>query len=807
MEKNPSNGKTVGQAARKTHLKVVLAFLWTGVFLLLLLGAVAVYGISQGWLGQLPPVSELENPINKYASRVYTADNSLLGTWSYASENRVMVSYDSLPENLVNALVATEDERFYSHSGIDMKALLRAVIKRGIMHQKSAGGGSTITQQLAKQLYSDVAKDESKRLLQKPIEWFVAVQLERFYTKEEILTMYLNYFDFLNNAVGIRNAAKTYFGRDRVKDLTLTECATLVGMCKNPSLYNPRRFTERSRERRNVVLSQMHRAGYLSEADMRAAQAEPLNMGRFHVQDHKEGSAPYFREYLRRILMAKKPDRDNYASWQYQQFYDDSLLWDTDPLFGWCNKNVKKDGSHYNIYTDGLKIYTSIDSRMQEYAEQATKEHVAGYLQGAFDAEQAGNPLAPYWDLTRADVDKILRRAMRQSERYIMMKKAGRSEEEIETAFNTKVPMTLYGKEGEEVEMTPLDSIRYYKHFLRTAMMAMDPHNGQVKAYVGGLNYKYFQYDNVLGGGRRQIGSTMKPFLYTLAMENGFTPCDVAPNVQRTYGTGPTAWTPRNASKARYGDMVTLKWGLSQSNNWIAAYVMAQLNPNALIDLLHLFGITNQNIYPSLPLCLGPCDVSVGEMVSAYTAFANNGVRFAPLLVTRIEDADGNVIDTFTPRMNEVMSQESCYKMIDMLRAVINSGTGMSLRGSKYNITADMIGKTGTTNSNADGWFMGVTPNLVVGCWVGGEDRDIHFRSMAYGQGARAALPIYGKFINKVYANPKLGITQADTFDIPRNFPICSSELDDLTEVEEEGTHPKPSPRRKESSKLDANFR
>lgn len=799
MEKDLS----LGESPRKSHMSTVLCVLWTFVFLLLLAVGVAVYGISQGWLGQLPPVSELENPINKYASRIYTADNRLLGTWSYASENRVMVSYDSLPQNLINALVATEDARFFDHSGIDLRAFLRAVVKRGLMHQRSAGGGSTITQQLAKQLYSDVARDETKRLLQKPIEWFVAVQLERFYTKEEILTMYLNYFDFLNNAVGIKNAAKTYFGHDRVQDLTLNECATLVGMCKNPSLYNPRRFNERSRDRRNVVLAQMHKGGYISEEEMRKAQEEPLDISHFHVQDHKEGSAPYFREYLRRIIMAKKPDRDNYASWQYQQFYDDSLLWATDPLFGWCNKNVKKDGTHYNIYTDGLKIYTTLDSRMQQYAEQATQEHVAGYLQGAFDNEQKGNPTAPYWDLPRAEVEKILKRAMRQSERYVMMKKGGATDEEIERAFNTKIPMTLYGKEGEEVEMTPLDSIRYYKHFLRTAMMAMDPHTGQVKAYVGGLNYKYFQYDNVLGGGRRQIGSTMKPFLYTLAMENGFTPCDVAPNVQRTYGSGPTAWTPRNASQSRYGEMVTLKWGLSQSNNWIAAYVMAQLSPNALIDLLHLFGITNQNIYPSLPLCLGPCDVSVGEMVSAYTAFANNGVRFAPLLVTRIEDADGNVIDTFTPRMNEVMSQESCYKMIDMLRAVINSGTGVALRSSRYNITADMIGKTGTTNSNADGWFMGVTPNLVVGCWVGGEDRDIHFRSMAFGQGARAALPIYGKFINKVYANPKLGITQKDTFDIPSNFQMCSSELDGLHYAEDESN----TNTQHANSKLDSDFR
>ena len=779
------------------HMPKILIVLWGFVLFIFACIALFIFSISQGWFGELPPVSDLENPINKYASRVFTSDNKLLGTWSYASENRVMVTYDSLPQNLVNALVATEDERFFEHSGVDFRALMRAVVKRGFMHQKSAGGGSTITQQLAKQLYSEVARDTRKRLMQKPIEWYVAVQLERFYTKEEILTMYLNYFDFLNNAVGIKNAAKTYFGHDRVQDLNLVECATLVGMCKNPSLYNPRRFLDRSRNRRNVVLAQMHKSGYLSKEEMLAAQNKPLDISRFHVQDHKEGMAPYFREYLRRVFMAKKPEKDNYAAWQYQQFYDDSLAWENDPLYGWCNKNVKKDGSHYNIYTDGLKIYTTLDSRMQQFAEECVANHVSGYLQKAFDDEQKGNPTAPFWDLSNEKINQILHRAMRQSERYRVMKNEGCSDEEIEKAFNTKTPMMLYGK-TEEVEMTPLDSIRYYKHFLRTAMMAMDPRNGHVKVYVGGLNYKYFQYDNVLGGGRRQIGSTMKPFLYTLAMENGFTPCDVAPNVQLTYGSGPMAWTPRNGSKARYGEMVTLKWGLSQSNNWIAAYVMSQLNPNALIDLVHLFGITTQNMHPSLPLCLGPCDVSVGEMVSAYTAFANNGVRFCPLLVSHIEDSDGNIIETFTPRMNEVMSQESCYKMIDMLRAVIDHGTGRSLRTEKYGISADMIGKTGTTNSNADGWFMGVVPKLVVGCWVGGEDRDIHFRSMAFGQGARAALPAVGNFLNKVFATKEFGIAQTDTFAIPNNFKFCSSDLDDLDSAPKDPV---------EESEMDSNFR
>lgn len=778
-------------------MRIVLTIMWSLVFLVLSLCALGIFGISQGWLGKLPPVSELENPINKYATRIYSSDGVLIGTWSFASENRVMVPFDSLPENLVNALVATEDERFFEHSGVDARALLRAIVKRGLLGQKSAGGGSTITQQLAKQLYSDVAREESKRLMQKPIEWYIAVQLERNYTKEEILAMYLNYFDFLNNAVGIKNAAKTYFGHDRVDSLSLIECATLVGMCKNPSLYNPIRFNERSRERRNVVLSQMCKAGYITEAEKTEAQATTLDVTHFRVLDHKDGLAPYFREYLRRVLMANEPDRSNYASWQDQQYHDDSLAWETDPLYGWCNKNRKKDGSHYNIYTDGLKIYTTIDSRMQQYAEQAAYSHVAEYLQKAFDAEKKGVANAPYSDLSRDEVAKILRRAMRQSERYIVMKRAGYSDEEIERVFNTKVPMSVFTYDGmKDVEMSPMDSIRHYKSFLRTAMMAMDPHNGHVKAYVGGLNYHYFQYDNVLGGGRRQIGSTMKPFLYTLAMENDFSPCDVAPNVMRTYGEGPTAWTPRNSSQARYGEMVTLKWGLAQSNNWIAAWVMSQLRPQMLVEMVRQFGINTLDLYPSLPLCLGPCDVSVGEMVGAYTAFANNGVRSAPLLVTRIEDSEGSIVDTFTPRMFETISRETCWKMIDMLRDVINAGTGRALRGGKYNITADMIGKTGTTNSNADAWFMGVTPNLVVGCWVGGDDRDIHFNNMAYGQGARAALPIYGNFINKVYANKSLGITQKDTFDFPVNFRVCETSLDDLEAADSD-----------RSSDFDENFR
>ena len=795
MTKETIQSKSGSETEGLPLYKKIIIAMWAVLFLFLISMSVALYGISQGWLGELPSTQDMMDPINKSASRVYTDDGMELCSWGYSQDNRVMVPYDSLPENLIKALVATEDVRFYEHSGIDLKALGRAIIKRGVLGQKSAGGGSTITQQLAKQLYSDVAKDASQRVMQKPIEWFIAIELERYYTKEEIISMYLNKFDFLNNAVGIRNAARTYFSKEP-HELSLTECATLVGMCKNPSYFNPRRFNERSRERRNVVLAQMEKAGYITEEEMLAAQQEELSMAKFHILDHNDGYAPYFRELLRQMLMAKKPDRNDYPSWKRQKFYDDSLAWETNPLYGWCNKNKKKDGTNYNIYTDGLKIYTTLDSRMQRYAEKAVYDHVAKELQPLFDKEKKGSSIAPYSGLTKAKVKELLWKQAKQSERYRVMKADGCTDEEIEEAFyNIKVPMTVFSYEGEkEVEMTPIDSIRYYKSFLRTAMMAMDPRTGAVKAYVGGLNFKHFQFDNIMGEGRRQVGSTMKPFLYSFAMENGYTPCYEFLNTAPTYDDGVTPpWTPRNDSHTREGEMVTLAWGLAQSNNWIAARLMIDLNnPRAFTKFLHEnIGITNQAIEPSMSLCLGPCDVSVGEMVSGYTMFANKGTRALPLLVTRIEDADGNVISSFNPRVKSAISEEACYKMIHMLRGVVNSGTAGRLRYSSrpYKFTADICGKTGTTNSNADAWFMGVVPKLVVGCWVGGDDRDIHFNNMSYGQGAAAALPIYGNFMLKVFNDKSLGISQDDTFDIPEGFDFCKDELSGLeaaTDDEEE---------------------
>lgn len=765
-------------------IRKVVKILWIFIALISLVCVFIFFSIAKGWIGYMPPVEDLENPNYKFATEVFSEDGKVLGTYSYSKENRVFVGYNDLSPNIINALIATEDVRFAEHSGIDAYALTRAIVKRGILMQKNAGGGSTITQQLSKQLYSPSADNVMERLFQKPIEWVIAVKLERYYTKEEILTMYLNKFDFLNNAVGIKTAAFTYFGCEP-KDLKIEEAATLVGMCKNPSLYNPVRYNERSRGRRNVVLDQMRKAGYITEAERDSLQALPLKL-KYNRVDHKEGLATYFREYLRGMLTAKKPDKANYRGWQMQKYYEDSLDWENNPLFGWCEKNTKKDGTKYNLYTDGLKIYTTLDSRMQQYAEDAVTEHLKE-LQGYFFKEKKGAKKAPYtFRLTQEQVDEILGRAMRLSDRYRLMKKAGATEAEIKKAFDTPEEMSVFSWEGEkDTIMTPMDSIRYYKFFLRAGFMSMDPRSGHVKAYVGGPNYHYFQYDMAMVG-RRQVGSTIKPFLYTLAMENGFSPCDEVRHVEYTLiDENGKPWTPRNANKKLIGDMVTVKWGLANSDNWITAYLMSKLNPYNLKRLIHTFGVRNRDIVPSVSLCLGPCEISVGEMVSAYTAFPNKGIRVAPLFVTRIEDNDGNVLATFAPEMQEVISVSSAYKMLVMLRAVVNEGTGGRVR--RLGVKADMGGKTGTTNYNADGWFMGFTPSLVSGCWVGGEDRDIHFDTMLHGQGASMALPIWTKYMVKVLGDKSLGYDENETFQLPEGYDPCKDDvnLEGDTHIEE----------------------
>ena len=759
----------------------LVKFLWGLLAASVLCTAMAFTAIWFGWIGYMPPIEDLQNPINRYATQVFSSDGKVIGTWNLNKENRVIIPYSKISPHLVQALVATEDERFYDHSGVDFIALGRAIVKRGILGKASAGGGSTITQQLAKQLWSEKAHSTTERLLQKPIEWVIAVKLERYYTKEEIIALYLNKFDFLHNAVGIKTAANTYFNKEPA-DLSIVEAATLVGLCKNPSLFNPVRYPERSRDRRNVVLGQMLKAGYLTQEEFDKQTAEPLTLN-FHRSDHKDGAATYFREFLRQYMMAEKPELSNYPSWKRNQYTIDSIAWVSDPLYGWCNKNFKKDGSPYNVYSDGLRVFTTIDSRMQQYAEEAVYRHVARYLQPRFDKENANKPTAPFsGNLKPAEVRSIMRRAMVQSERYRSMKAAGATPDEIRKAFRTRTEMTVFTYHGDiDTMMTPMDSILYYKKFLRAGFMSMDPKTGAVKAYVGGLDYPHFMYDMTTGG-RRQVGSTIKPYLYALAMENGFSPCDLAPNRQQTYMVAGRPWTPRNASHERYGEMVTLKWGLAHSNNWISAYLMSKLNPRQFVQLLHDFGINDPGIHPSMSLCLGPCDVSVAEMVSAYTTFANHGIRTAPMFVSRIEDNEGNVIARFQPRMNEVISSDCANKMLILLQGVVDGGTAGRLR-YKYNFEGQIGAKTGTTNNNSDGWFMGFTPELVTGIWVGGEDRDIHFDSMTLGQGASVALPVWAIYMRKVLADKTLQYNPKAVFDVPKGFDPCPK---DTTMVDED---------------------
>ena len=728
----------------------------------------------------MPPVEGLLNPEDRFASRLFTSDGVEMGRFYQSRNNRVYADYSEISPNVINALIATEDERFMQHSGIDIMALSRVLFKTILLRQKNAGGGSTITQQLAKQLYSPESDGLMDRFIQKPVEWAIAVKLERYYTKEEIIKMYLNQFDFLNNAVGIKTAAHVYFNTTP-DSLKIEQAAMLVGMAKNPSLYNPVRADRKDAAvgRRNVVLQQMLKADLITEAECDSLCALPLEV-KFTKVDHKDGIAPYFREAVRLMMQAKEPRRGDYPDWDQQRFVDDSIQWATNPLYGWVEKNPKPDGTKYNIYTDGLRIYTSIDSRMQKYAEEAVIDHLKNTLQPQFDREKGGR--GPYTtnsaELGQLTPRKLIDRAIRQSERYRVLKNAGMSDAEIMEEFDKPVDMTVFSYDGGQVQktMSPRDSVVYQKMFLRAGFMSMDPLTGQVKAYVGGPNFHFFQYD-MAGVGRRQIGSTVKPFLYTYAFEEGFTPCDMFLNAQPSI-TLPTGevWAPRNTGHARIGEMVDLYWALTNSNNWISARLMSELSPSTLARTMHTFGITN-HLDPVVSLCLGPCDVSVREMVTAYTAFSNKGLRVDPIYVTKITDNNGNVISEFTPQYTEVMSQEAYFKMVNILQNVINSGTGSRLRRAPYNITAVMGGKTGTTNYNADGWFMGFTPNLVSGVWVGGDERYIHFNRMAQGQGAAMALPIYGLYMKKVYADKSLPYSQTLQFpEPPAGFSPCYKE-------------------------------
>lgn len=716
--------------------------------------------ISAGKLGFMPTFEELENPNNRFASEVYFADGPIMNRY-FEKENRKYIEYREIPQSVIDALITTEDVRFYDHSGIDVRGLFR-VAKGLLTANTSAGGGSTISQQLAKMLFpreSDLNVFEL--VIRKFREWVIAVRLEKSYTKEEILTMYLNKYDFLNLAVGISSAADIYF-QVPLDSLKVEQAAMLVGMAKNSSYYNPVRRPELTLNRRNVVLSQMYKYDKITREECDSLKQLPLGLN-FKRVDHKEGLATYFREYLRLFMTANKPDRKRYRD--LSQFRLDSVAWETNPLYGWCKKNVKVDGSHYDLYSDGLKIYTTLDSRMQKYAEEAVREHLSQDLQPLFDKEKVKKHRPPFSnDMTPTEIEEVLDRSIRQSERYRVLSKQGMSFKEIRKTFDQPLKMQVFTWNGiRDTVMTPLDSIKHYKSFFRSGFMVMQPQTGYIKAYVGGPDYRYFMYDMV-SAGKRQVGSTIKPILYTLAMQEGLGPCDKVPNIPQTFilPTG-EPWSARGGTK-RQGEMVTLRWGLANSENNISAWVLKQFTPEAVAQMAHKMGITSF-IDPVPSVFLGTAEITVKEMVAAYSIFANKGVYNSPLPVYRIEDKYGNVLQEFRPESREVITENTAYLMCNLLEGVVTGGTGVRLR-YKYKLMNPMGGKTGTTQKHADGWFMGVTPDLVGGVWVGAEDRSIHFQNLANGQGASMALPIWAKFLLKAYADPRLKMSDRP-FDRP----------------------------------------
>ena len=716
--------------------------------------------ISAGKLGFMPTFEELENPNNRFASEVYFADGPIMNRY-FEKENRKYIEYREIPQSVIDALIATEDVRFYDHSGVDVRGLFR-VAKGLLTANTSAGGGSTISQQLAKMLFpreSDLNVFELA--IRKFREWVIAVRLEKSYTKEEILTMYLNKYDFLNLAVGISSAADIYF-QVPLDSLKVEQAAMLIGMAKNSSYYNPVSSPELTLNRRNVVLSQMYKYDKITREECDSLKKLPLGLN-FKRVDHKEGLATYFREYLRLFMTANKPDRKRYRD--LSQFRLDSVAWKTNPLYGWCKKNVKVDGSHYDLYSDGLKIYTTLDSRMQKYAEEAVREHLSRDLQPLFDKEKVKKHRPPFSnDMTPTEIEEVLDRSIRQSERYRVLSKQGMSFDEIRKTFDQPLEMQVFTWSGiRDTVMTPLDSIKHYKSFFRSGFMVMQPQTGYIKAYVGGPDYRYFMYDMV-SAGKRQVGSTIKPILYTLAMQEGLGPCDKVPNIPQTFilPTG-EPWSARGGTK-RQGEMVTLRWGLANSENNISAWVLKQFTPEAVAQMAHKMGITSF-IDPVPSVFLGTAEITVKEMVAAYSIFANKGVYNSPLPVYRIEDKYGNVLQEFRPESREVITENTAYLMCNLLEGVVTGGTGVRLR-YKYKLMNPMGGKTGTTQKHADGWFMGVTPDLVGGVWVGAEDRSIHFQNLANGQGASMALPIWAKFLLKAYADPRLKMSDRP-FDRP----------------------------------------
>jgi len=702
---------------------------------------------SWGLLGHMPSFNDLENPESNLATEIISSDGETIG--KFYNENRSSITYDELPKHLVDALIATEDERFYDHSGIDAKGTLRAITSLG-----TSGGASTLSQQLAKQLFhGEGSSNKIMRLFQKIKEWIIATRLERQYTKNEIIAMYFNVYDFNNYAVGIRSAAKTYFNKSP-KELTIDESAMLVGMFKNSSLYNPIRNPQGVKNRRNVVLLQMEKSDIITEAQRKKLSELPITLD-FKLQTHKEGIATYFREYLREFMKS------------------------------WVRENKKPDGSDYDIYTDGLKIYTTIDSRMQQYAEEAVYAHMAN-LQEEFFIQAKTNKNAPFVKISEQETASLMNRARKNSERWRMMKAEGKSDAEILKSFSVKTKMKVFSWKGErDTLMTPNDSIRYYKHFLQSGVMSMDPETGHVKAWVGGINYKHFQYDHV-NQGARQVGSTFKPFVYATAIEQqGYSPCDSIIDAPYTIPQGrhnvTATWTPKN-SNSEYRGMVTLKRALALSINTVSAKLIDRVGPDAVIDLTKKLGVKAD--IPSQPsIALGAVEITVHDMVAAYATFANQGIYIKPEVVTKIEDKNGNILYQSMPESHDVLNKDIAYAVVKLLEGVTESGSGSRLRtqggGNGYNrvtgypyvLTNPIAGKTGTTQNQSDGWFMGMVPNLVTGVWVGNEDRSAHFKSITYGQGATMALPIFGMYMKKCYEDKTLNVSK-EPFKRPSNLAI-----------------------------------
>jgi penicillin-binding protein 1A len=749
-----------------------------GFWMLLITGIAAVVLmfilIAKGQLGFMPTFDELENPPSILASEIYSEDGNILDKY-FSNENRTFVNYENLPPHLIDALIATEDVRFFRHSGIDLRGLVR-VFKGIITGNTSSGGGSTLSQQLAKMLFP--REDLSGPIdlaLRKFKEWVIAVKLERSYTKEEIILMYLNKYDFLNLAVGIKSAAQVYFSIPP-DSLQLHQSAMLVGMAQNSSLYNPVRRPELVLRRRNVVLNQMAKYGYISAAVRDSVKQLPLDLD-YQKVDYRSGPAPYLREYLRLTLTAKKPDKRNYASWQLQAFKEDSAEWETNPLYGWCNKNTKPDGKNYDLYNDGLRIFTTIDSRMQKYAVESVEYHLKNNLQPEFDGGMRFLNNPPFANnMAASEVEDLLNREIRRSERYRVLNSQGKNFNEIRENFKKPVEMTIFSWKGEiDTLMSPVDSIKWYLRHFRSSFMAMETHSGKVKAYVGGPNYKFFMYDMVKGG-KRQVGSTVKPFLYTLAMQNGLTPCTKVPYVTQQFQLWDgTIWEPKDAEEdeENEGKLVTLKWGLAQSRNKISAWVMKQFNPQAMAEVMKRMGVYSP-IDPVPSMFLGTSDITLYEMVGAFNTYTNQGVYVKPWFVTRIEDRYGNVIATFQPERHEAFDEQTAYLMVNLLQGVIDGGTGIRLRNREGygKFTMPIAGKTGTTQNHSDGWFIGTTPRLTAGVWTGADLRSIHFRTISSGQGANMALPIWGYFYKKVLADPTLDYTEEMTFKKPDNFNI-----------------------------------